>query len=437
MEGSQENRQHVQVLIVDGSCMGSQLLADAVRRDHRLRVVKSTASCEEFLEAAASHRIDVALISTNLEENPTRGFQVLRELSAFRPEVRAVMLLGSSQREEVVQAFQAGARGVLSRSQSLKALSRCIRGVHAGQIWANSEELACVLEALTRSARLGFTNDGDLARLSKRHRDVVRCVAEGLTNREISQRLKLTEHTVKNYLAIIFERLGVSRRVELVFLARANSATQLSVGILDQGIFAGDAASALAWCRRAAEHGFPAAQFVLAKMYRDGQGVTQDKVFAYMWLRLAEKNAEVLAGCKVTRKQLAAQMTDEEITEAERRALEWAKQAKHRFEGLPWAVLGSSASARTPLARHEQADDIQNDFSASGNSVMSRARPLKPIHNVARTQSPRLGFDAHENGQIKHNVISRHLRELPRTMTTDTPGALPLAAAGDSEPKKH
>jgi len=344
MQESQETRQHIHVLILDGSCMGSQLLSDAVRRDHRLRVIKSTAGCSEFLEAAASDRIDVALISTNLDESPTRAFQVVRELSASRPEVRAVVLLGSSQREQVVQAFQAGARGVLSRSESLKVLCRCIRGVHAGQIWANSKELAHVLEALSSASEHGFAHGGDLALLSKRHRDVVQCVAEGLTNREISQRLKLTEHTVKNYLAIIFKKLGVSRRVELVFRALAPpSATQMSGSIPDQDSFVRDAASALAWYRKTAEQGFPAAQFVLAKMYSDGQGVAKDKVSAYMWLRLAEStNAAALAGCKLTRRQLAARMTAAEISEAERRALEWVKRAENHSGGLPWAGHGST-----------------------------------------------------------------------------------------------
>jgi len=349
----EETCSRIHVLILDGSYMGCQLLADAVRRDHRFHVIKSTASCADFLEATASDRIDVALISTNLAESPTRAFEVVRELSASRPGVRAVVLLGSSEREQVLQAFQAGARGVLSRSQSLKVLCRCIRSVHAGQIWANSQELAQVLEGLSRAPQVGFAQRGDLALLSKRHRDVVQCVAEGLTNREISQRLNLTEHTVKNYLAVIFEKLGVSRRVELVFRALAPpSATQLSGSISDQSGFARDAASALVWYRKTAEEGSPAAQFLLAKMYSDGQGVAKDKVSAYMWLRLAERtNAAALGGCKLMKRQLAADMTEVEISEAEHRALEWVKRAKKDSGGLPWAVSDSTKGLPSAVER--------------------------------------------------------------------------------------
>jgi DNA-binding NarL/FixJ family response regulator len=108
--------------------------------------------------------------------------------------------------------------------------------VDAGQVWASSSELQFVLEALTQPALAHLSSNGK-SLLSAREIDVVRCLAEGLTNREIARRLKLTEHTVKNYLFRIFDKLGVSSRVEVVLYAlgggamhapKASSATRRS-----------------------------------------------------------------------------------------------------------------------------------------------------------------------------------------------------------------
>lgn len=230
MSGFQEEQPRISVLIADGSHLGSQLLADGVNRDHRLVVIKSTSSYEEFLQVAASSQIDVALIGAN-HESPPKALQVLREMCCSHSEVKTVMLLDRSSREEVVQAFRAGARGVLCRSQSLRALCKCIRRVHAGQIWANSNELTFVVEALASSSLLSFAERGNIELLSKRQHDIVRCVAVGLSNRAIARHLKLSEHTVKNYLIAIYEKLGVSNRVELLFrVLAAHSATQSSGG---------------------------------------------------------------------------------------------------------------------------------------------------------------------------------------------------------------
>jgi DNA-binding NarL/FixJ family response regulator len=129
------------------------------------------------------------------------------------------MLLDVSERTQVIEAFRAGARGVFSRSESLKSLAKCIHCVNVGQVWANSKELRYLLEALGEALPMRVIDARGAALLSRREQEVVRCVAEGLSNREIAQRLGLTEHTVKNYLFRIFDKLGVSKRVEVVLYA--------------------------------------------------------------------------------------------------------------------------------------------------------------------------------------------------------------------------
>jgi DNA-binding NarL/FixJ family response regulator len=147
--------------------------------------------------------------------------------------MRVIMLLDASERASVVEAFRAGARGVFCRTEPMETLAKCITCAHRGQVWANSQELEYLLEALSEAMSMRSA-DNDLSLLTKRERDVVLCVAEGLSNREIAHRLKLTEHTVKNYLFRVFDKLGVSSRVEVVLyafkLARSSKPdTQLSV----------------------------------------------------------------------------------------------------------------------------------------------------------------------------------------------------------------
>ncbi len=126
------------------------------------------------------------------------------------------MLLQSSSRDGVVQAFRAGCRGVFCRAGSPKELVKCVAMVCAGQIWANSEELGFVLEALRDLPPLRVVNSAGISLLTKREMEVVQCAAEGLTNCEIGAQLNLSEHTVKNYMFRIFDKLGVSSRVELI-----------------------------------------------------------------------------------------------------------------------------------------------------------------------------------------------------------------------------
>ena len=137
----------------------------------------------------------------------------LREMASA---AAAIMLLQSSTSDSVVSAFRAGARGVFYRSHSFKVLSKCIRRVHEGQIWASNEDLEHLLSALVNLAPLQFTDKDDNQLLTRREGDVVRLVAEGLKNREIADKLGVAEHTIRNYLCRIFEKLGVSSRVELI-----------------------------------------------------------------------------------------------------------------------------------------------------------------------------------------------------------------------------
>jgi two-component system nitrate/nitrite response regulator NarL len=205
----------IRVLIADNTSIHSQLLADAMKRDHRIHVLAAVSSYREFLELASRLPLDLGLIGSSLDEQPGRGFELLRALRALRPNVPAIMLLESSRREMVLEAFRAGAKGIFSKDGHSGALCKCVRRVHEGQVWANGRELHVALDALAAAPVRAFDPKG-IALLSQRELDIVQLLAQGLTNLEIGERISLSKHTVKNYLVRIFDKLGVANRLELL-----------------------------------------------------------------------------------------------------------------------------------------------------------------------------------------------------------------------------
>jgi DNA-binding NarL/FixJ family response regulator len=212
----------IRVFVAETSLIFSQLLAEAIARDSSIEVLGFASGSLEVVQIGHLSSLDVLLISARMEEDPNCGFSVLRELRGDRPGLRAVVLLDSSKPAAVVQAFRSGACGVFCRSMPIEMLCKCIAAVHSGQIWANSEQLGFLLADLGASERFSL-DPQRLKLLSAREREVIRCLVEGCTNSEIAQILAISRHTVKNYLFKIFDKLGVSNRVELVFqvLSRA------------------------------------------------------------------------------------------------------------------------------------------------------------------------------------------------------------------------
>jgi len=210
------NGEKIRVLAADSTRMSSQLLAEALAQDRQFEVTGIEPKEMSILQAVALKKPHVVLVSSTLEDSATLGFELTRQIRASHPETRIVLLMDTSTPSTVVEAFRCGAQGVFCRTESSKSLAKCISCVHQGQVWANSTELRYVLEAFRESEPMQLVDSRGEALLSKREQDVVRCVAEGLSNREIANRLKLTEHTVKNYLFRIFDKLGVSSRVEVV-----------------------------------------------------------------------------------------------------------------------------------------------------------------------------------------------------------------------------
>jgi two-component system nitrate/nitrite response regulator NarL len=333
--------QVIRVLVVDNTRIHAQLLADALKRDPALEVVGAVSHSGEFVEMVRSQRIDVAVIGCNLDEQPLHGIEVLRQLKSSWGSIRPIILLDSSKREVVIEAFRAGARGLFTRHEALEMLSKCVRRVHEGQIWANTEQMEFAIEALAAAPTVRAIGANGIDLLSKRELEVVRCLAEGLTNRDIATRLGLSQHTIKNYLFRVFDKLGVSSRLELLSLTLTQSSANHSTGESTR-LESGTAnANTLAGCLSAAEQGVSSAQIALAWMYWQGRGVASDAVSAYMWYLVSERtSSEMKEEIIAAKRKLSEVMTTEQIIEAQKKAA-----AKFRESKQPASQAASATAA--------------------------------------------------------------------------------------------
>lgn len=221
---SQANGQRFpSVVIVERSQMSSELMAAALRRSrYRMEVTGCTTDKAGIRSILSKKEASVALIGA-LKDGPRAAFDVTRELRASYPALSIIMLLDSMERSAVVDAFRAGAVGILSRDDHFNVLCKCIRSVHQGQVWAGSKVLRFALEALAQPSSVSELqrnpSKAPKTLLTKREKDIVNSVTQGLTNRDISRRLSLSEHTVRNYLFRIFNKLVTSNRLELALYA--------------------------------------------------------------------------------------------------------------------------------------------------------------------------------------------------------------------------
>jgi len=212
----------VGVLIADSNLMQSQLLIGALRRRTEFRISSCKMDSASILRAVTEKAPRVALLCLNAGQL-SETVMTIRRFHLSHPEIAKVLLVESCDRDLVVSAFRSGVRGIFTITDSnLRLLCKCLLRVAAGQIWANTEQMNYILELISEVPSLRVLNTSGDNLLTPREEQVVALVAEGLGNRQIAIELNLSEHTVKKYLFHIFEKLGISTRVELVLYAVNN-----------------------------------------------------------------------------------------------------------------------------------------------------------------------------------------------------------------------
>jgi DNA-binding NarL/FixJ family response regulator len=206
----------LRVVLADSRCTQSQLLAQALR-DQGFGVHQCPADVKAVLQVLEGEACDVLVVNTSCY---SRDVSPLRTVHLTTPQLAKVALLDGDDRELVVQAFRSGARGVFCLADfSFASLCECIERVGRGEIWASSRHLGYLLDSVSQTPTLQVLTSAGEKLLTCREEQVVALVADGLSNRSIASEMGLSEHTVKKYLFRIFEKLGISNRVELVLYA--------------------------------------------------------------------------------------------------------------------------------------------------------------------------------------------------------------------------
>jgi DNA-binding NarL/FixJ family response regulator len=200
--------------------MQAQLLISALRRRSEFRVSTCSVDAGSILEAIASTPAKVVLLSLNHSISVASQLTALRRVHLSHPDIAKVLLVESADRELVISSFRSGVRGIFCITDAhFRLLCRCIQRVAAGQVWANTEQMRFLLDLVSEVPSLRVVNSRGRELLTPREEQVVALVAEGLSNRGAARELNLSEHTVKKYLFRIFDKLGISSRVELVLYA--------------------------------------------------------------------------------------------------------------------------------------------------------------------------------------------------------------------------
>ena len=188
-----------------------KLLADA----EEIQIVGEASNGVECVKMLAKLKPDILLLDLRMPEKD--GLGVLEEVNFDSTPTRVIVLTAAEDDRDVVRAMRLGARGVVLKQSASDLLVKAIHKVFDGEIWLDNRMTAEVIDAFKKSAEAGQRREKPL--LSDREKEIVQLVAQGFRNREIGEKLFISEQTVKNHLHNIFDKLGVSDRLELALYA--------------------------------------------------------------------------------------------------------------------------------------------------------------------------------------------------------------------------
>src|SRR5262249_16998221 len=201
----------INVLVADSNLMQTQLLVSALRRRPEFSVSSCSLEFDGIKAASHAAAVDVLIMNaTHAKESP-QVMTLVRRVDVAFPNVPKILLFEDYDRSLVINAFRSGARGLFCFSESsFRMLCKCIQCVRQGQVWASSEQMRFLLDALSQVPSLRVVSANGSKLLTPREEQVVALVSDGLTNRDIARELRISEHTVKKYVFRIFAKLGIS-----------------------------------------------------------------------------------------------------------------------------------------------------------------------------------------------------------------------------------
>ena len=217
LQGGSENPQgtdgkaFTRLIVADSQTIFRVGLRKIFALEDDIRVVGQAESYGQAISAIAKFSADVILFETALAAEPA---EAISELLRRAPHSKLIALTAGATQDEVLEFLRRGAHGIIDRSIPPETLVACIRKVAKGDIWLDEQAVSWVLHAFRTSATRPMAPAAKV-HLTQKEMMIVACVAQGMKNKEIAIRVNTTEQVVKNYLRKVYDKLGVSDRLEL------------------------------------------------------------------------------------------------------------------------------------------------------------------------------------------------------------------------------
>jgi len=209
---SESKRLPVRVIVADSEAIFRVGMGKIFALEKDLEVVAQTENLQQTLNAVSTTPADIILFEAGLSPNPAES--VTEVMRRAQPGTKIIIIAHFTGEEETVDYLRRGVRGILTRSISPDLLVRCVRKVVTGETWLDNQGVNWVIEAYRNQAEHGVTQKHQL-RLSEKEMLIIGGVTQGLKNKDIALEVGTTEQVVKNYLRKIYDKLGVSDRLEL------------------------------------------------------------------------------------------------------------------------------------------------------------------------------------------------------------------------------
>jgi DNA-binding NarL/FixJ family response regulator len=225
METRLDNGFHgrIRIVIADDHPIFRDGLRRLVEHEPGFELVGEASNGLDTLEVLAKTKPDVLLLDLAMPK--LSGMEVLRKLSRARLPMKVIMLTAAIEQPQITEALRLGARGVVMKDSATQLLVKSIHCVLEGQYWVGRDNVSDLIQAL-KKADMPRERPEEIYRLTAREREVINAIVEGFTNKEIAGRYKISERTVKHHLSNIFDKVGVSNRLELALFSVNHSLTQ-------------------------------------------------------------------------------------------------------------------------------------------------------------------------------------------------------------------
>ena len=212
----------VRIILADSQAIYRVGIRKVFALEDDLRVVAQADSLENLRAAIDRYPTDIVLLEGSLLAGTAN---VIPELIKLAPDVKLIVQAVSADENYTVELYRRGVRGIVSRSISPDLLVRCVRRIAAGETWIDNQSVNWVIEAY-RAQAAALVSPRSQPRLSPKEMAIITCITQGKRNKEIAYQLGTTEQVIKNYLRKIYDKLGVSDRLELALYCLHNKIIQ-------------------------------------------------------------------------------------------------------------------------------------------------------------------------------------------------------------------